>query len=67
MRLGRVIVYACVALVALGAYAVWKPEAADRWSPQLAGVAHGLHDRIWPPSTQGANAAESPAGRRPST
>ena len=65
MRLGRVIVYACVALVALGAYAVWKPEAADRWSPQLAGVAHGLHDRIWPSSTQGANAGGKPKGPPP--
>jgi membrane fusion protein, multidrug efflux system len=60
MRLGRVISYVCAAIVAAAAYGVWRPETVDRLSPPLAGVAHGLHDKIWAPQAQTADAGGTP-------
>src|SRR5579871_387016 len=56
MRLRGWIWLACAAVVAAVAFAVWKPDTADRWAPRVAGLAHGLHDRIWPPRAQTAAA-----------
>ncbi len=59
MRFGRIILFVCVAVAAAAAYAVYKPDTADRWSPRVAAAAHQAHDKIWPPQAQ-------PGGAQPS-
>ena len=65
MRLRGWIGLACLAAVAVSAYAVWKPEAADRWAPRVAGIAHGFHDRVWTPETKDAGGKAKRAGPPP--
>ncbi|MBV8593021.1 MAG: efflux RND transporter periplasmic adaptor subunit [Caulobacteraceae bacterium] len=64
MRFRNLVWAVCLAAVAFGAYTVWRPETADRWAPPVAGVAHGMHDRIWPQQPQTAEAGK-PKGPPP--
>jgi membrane fusion protein, multidrug efflux system len=47
---------AVLACGAAAAYAVYAPQAADRWIPAAGPLAHQLHDRIWAPPSQTAAA-----------
>ncbi|HEX9169598.1 MAG TPA: efflux RND transporter periplasmic adaptor subunit [Roseiarcus sp.] len=58
MGLARFAWIAVLACGAAAAYGVYAPEAADRWVPAAAGLAHQLHDRIWTPSSQTASGPE---------
>ena len=65
MPFGRILWFACVAVVVAAAYAVYRPDIADRWTPQVAGAAHQWHDKIWPPAPQTAQGNGKAAGPRP--
>jgi membrane fusion protein, multidrug efflux system len=55
VRLAWIAVLACGAAAA---YAVYAPEAADRFLPAAGGLAHQAHDRIWTPPSQTAAAPQ---------
>src|SRR5271166_3074361 len=69
MRFGRVVWIAVLAAVTAAAYGIYSPEAADRWVPVFAGLAHRLHGEVWAarssPSGQGQAASQSQAGPAP--
>ena len=56
MRFARFAWMAVLACGAAAAYAVYAPQAADRWIPAAGPLAHQLHDRIWAPPSQTAAA-----------
>ena len=56
MRRGRLAAIVVVALAAGGAASIYSPEIVERFVPPLGGVARNLHDRIWSPPTQSAQA-----------
>jgi len=47
MKFVRMFGVALLILVAAAGYAVYAPGAADRWAPPVAGMAHGLHQRLF--------------------
>ncbi len=69
MGFGRVVWIAVFAVVAAAAYAIYSPEAADRWAPVFGGLAHRLHGQVWAshssPSGQGQAASQGQAGPAP--
>jgi multidrug efflux system membrane fusion protein len=57
MKFVRLFGVALLILVAAAGYAVYAPDAADRWVPPVAGMAHGLHQRLFAKSDVAVSAA----------